>query len=99
MVRTDLAVGAADNSAQPDRVLRVGDDEIFGMQVPLHTVQRGQFLPGSGAAHDNRRVLDRIQVKGVQRLVVLQHDEVGDVHHVADGTQAGPCQPVLQPLG
>ena len=32
-------------------------------------------------------------------MIELQHHVVGNVHHVADGTQPRPGQPVLQPLG
>ena len=65
----------------------------------LHSVQGGQPFAGPGAAHDDRGVLDRPQVEGVKGLVVLQHNEVGDIDHVADGPQSGAGQPVLQPLG
>ena len=64
----------------------------------LQAVQRSQPLAGAGAAHDYGVVLHRTEVEGVERLVVLQHHEVGHVHNVTDGTQPGPRQPFLQPL-
>ena len=76
----------------------IGDDQVLGGQVALQAVQRGQPLAGAGAAHDYGVVLHRAEVEGVERLVVLQHHEIGHVHNVADGTQPGPRQPFLQPL-
>ena len=34
----------------------------------------------------------------MQRLVILQHHEIGNIHHVADRPQPGPRKPFLQPL-
>ena len=39
------------------------------------------------------------EVKGMHGLAILQHDVVGDVHDVVDGTDAGGAQTVTHPAG
>ena len=55
-------------------------------------------LAFSGRPDDYCAVFARVEIEGVQRLAVLQHDIVGDVHDVVDGTLARPGQRVPQPL-
>ena len=71
---------------------------MIPVQNPLHAVQRNQPFAVPGAAHHHRGILDRRQIECVQRLVILQHHEIGNIHHVADGTQPGAGKPFLQPL-
>ncbi len=40
-----------------------------------------------------------VGIEGMHGLTYLHEDEVGDVHHIVDGTDAHGAQLVLQPLG
>ena len=97
--RGDFAVGAAHHAADADGFVRVGDQQVVGSQDAFHAVQGGELFARRGAAHEDVTVGHGVQVKGVQRLVELQHHIVGDIHHIVDGAQAGAGQAVLQPVG
>ena len=62
-------------------------------------VQGGHLLTGIGPADVDVLTLHAGEVKGVHGLSVLQHDVVGDVHNIVDGTDAGSTQPLPHPLG
>ena len=102
-----LALQPAHHAGNGNRAERVGDHQHRIVQLALDAVERGELLTGRGAAHDNRRRLlaslagaahKNVVVKGVQRLAPLQHDVVGDVHHVVDRAHPGFGQPILHPL-
>ena len=95
----DLAVRSAHNAADPNRLRRVRDQQVVGGQFPVHPVQGGELLALSRAPDHHVVVGDRVQVKGVQRLVEFQHHVVGDVDHVVDGPQPGPVQPFRNQIG
>ena len=49
------------------------------------------MLPG-GANHD-RGVGQGVEIEGMQRLTVFEHDEIGYVDHVVDRPQADRKEP------
>ncbi len=98
-LRTNLAVGAADDAAEADGIVSVGDDQMLGCELTLDVIQSNQCLAGFGPAYDDGVIFETVIVKGVQRLVVFQHDVVSNVDHVADGAEPRLGEPVLQPLG
>ena len=75
----DAAVLAAHDAGYRACLLLVGDDQHLLAQGSVHTVQRLDGLAGAGVADDDLVALDILDVKGVHRLAVLEHDVVGDV--------------------
>ena len=81
--------------ARPTASVESAMVNMGGLELSLLAVEGRQHLTLAGGPDNYRAVLARIEVKGVQRLAVLQHDVVGDVHDVVDGTLARPGQRVL----
>ena len=77
----------------------VGNQGFVAPEHPVLAVQGLHGLAGAGGPHHDGLVLDLVVVEGVQGLVQLQHDEVGDIHHVVDGAHAGGQQVFLHPQG
>ena len=97
-VGSDLAVCPAHHAADTNRLHRVRNQEVVGRQLSADPVEGRELLAIDRSPHHHMVIGDRIQVKGVQRLVELQHHVVGHVHYVVDGSQSGAIQPFLQPL-
>ena len=77
----------------------VRDCEHGRAELSFLTVQCGQCFALACRPDDDRRVPALLEVESVQRLTVLQHHVVGDVHDVVDRTLAGLDERVLQPTG
>ena len=95
----DLAFLAAHDARQTGGVVRVTDAQIIRPQLPLHAVQRGQRLALAGPADDDLPARYLAQVKGVHGMAVLDHDKVGNIHDIVDGTQTRRVQVLAQPQG
>ena len=63
--------------------------------VGMGRAQADRLWVGSASAERGQT----IAIKGMQGLTEFQHHQVGDVHHVVDGTQPRPLQAGLQPTG
>ena len=72
---------------------------MVGIELAHLAVQGGQLLALLRPADDDSAALHIAVVEGVHGLAVLQHDVVGDIHDVVDGTHAHGAQPLPHPLG
>ena len=95
--RLDLAVQAAHNAGQGNRLFAIADDQVLGGQGKLLAVQRGDLLAVLGTAHNDLAAFQRVHIKGVHRLADFQHDIVGDIHHVGNAAQAAQGQLAAHP--
>ena len=98
-VGDDLAVLAAHDARKAHGPGLVGDDQVVGIELAHLAVQGGQLLALLRPADDDSAALHIAVVEGVHGLAVLQHDVVGDIHDVVDGTHAHGAQPLPHPLG
>jgi len=97
-LRAYLAVGAAHDTAEGYRPLRIGDDQHIAGKAPLYSIQRDHDLAVHRPAHDNLTALYLAIVEAVQRLAVLQHDVVGDIHDIVYRAHARADEALLEPL-
>ena len=88
----------AEHTRDAHRPRRIGNDDIGRRQGALDTVQRDNFLTLLRPADDDLSAADLGRIEGVQGLSELEQDEVGNIHHVVDGTQTDGQQLLLQPL-
>ena len=95
----DFAVQSAHDARQGHRAVPVADHEVFRVQPEFLFIQGLDDFALLRPPHDDLRVLQHIQVKGVHRLPDLQQHVVRDVHHVADGPQPAQRQVPLHPPG
>ena len=79
--------------------MAVADDQVLAGQREFLAVQRGDALALGGTADNDLAALQRVHIKGVHGLADLQHDVVGDVHHVGDAAQAAQRQTAAHPAG
>ena len=98
-IALDLAVEAAHDAGQRDRLLGVADDQIVGIEGEFLLVQRGDLLALVGAADDDAAARDVGQVEGVHGLADLDQGVVRDVDDVVDRAQAGERQMAAHPAG
>ena len=100
----DLAVEAAHDAGKGNcAVLAIRDDGVLVRELALLAIQGGEHLAVAGGTdHDVALSVDLrelAKVKGVQRLSGEEHDIVGDIDHVVDGTGAGSHDALCQPVG
>ncbi len=93
-----MRVEAAHHAGERDRLLRIGDDQILGRELAVHTVQRLQRLACAGAADDDRAALEQIKIEGVRRMPKFVQGIVGRVGGVVDRTRAQQFQPLHDQL-
>ena len=87
-----IGVEAAHHASQRDRLLRVGDDEVFGRELAVNAVERLQNFAFARAAHDDRAALQQIEIEGVRGMAKLVQRIVGGVSDVVDGARAQQLQ-------
>ena len=95
----DFAVLTTHDAGQTHSPLVVGNDQHGGIELADIAVQGGQFLAVLGPADNDLAALDVAIIKGVHGLAVLQHDIVGDIHDIVDGTDAHGTEPLPHPFG
>ena len=95
----NFGVLAAHDTGKADGSVFVGNDQHTGLQTADGAVQGGQGFALLSFPDDDLLVGDVAVVKGVHGLAVLQHNIVGDIHNVVDGTNAVGTQALPQPLG
>ncbi len=85
----DLGFEAADDAAETDGVLGVGDDD--GVRIdPAHlAVEALHRFVGFPSAHDDGIAVQSIEIEGVQRMAEGDHHVVGGVDDVVDWAEAG----------
>ena len=93
----DAAVLAAHDAGYRAGLFLVGDDQHLLAQGSVHAVQCLDGLAGAGVADNDLVALDILDVKGVHRLAVLEHDVVGDVDDVVDRAHAAGAQTLAHP--
>ena len=94
----DLAVRAAHDRGQRDRLLAVRDEEIVGLESPQSPVERAQLLAGVRATNDDASTGELRPVEGVQRAAPDVHHVVRHVDDVGDRPHLGEEEPRPQPL-
>ena len=98
-VLVHAGVCTAHDAGQSHRLLGVADDQVVGVQGELLLVQSDDLFALVCTAHINGAASDLVQIESVHGLAHFQQGVVGDIHHVADGTQAAQSQMTLHPAG
>ena len=81
------------------RALGVADEEVFGRELALDTVEGGDVLAVVGEADDDAATAEPGEVERVQRLVAFEEHVVRDVDDVADRPHARFHEPLRHPRG
>ncbi len=82
---TDLGRFSPHGPCQAHRSGAVTDHDVLGGQSPGHAVEGDEGLAVVGAPDHEEITLHLVGVEGVEGVAELDHDVVGDVHHVVDG--------------
>ena len=93
----DAAVLAAHDARYCACLFAVGNHQHILAEGSVHSVKRLDGFAGNGIADDNLVVFDILDVKGVHRLSVLEHDIVCDVNDVVDWTNSAGAQTLSHP--
>ena len=94
--RANRRVIAANDAGNADRLLFVGDHNVFRAQRIFFAVQcQNRFALARRA--DNNGIAQQISVIGVHGLAKLTQNVVRYVHQVVDGINAERVEPVLHP--
>ena len=67
---------------------------MFSWSSAFDPVKGGDFLAGTGASGNQGVSGQGVQVVGMKWLAVLQHDEVRNIHDIADRANARAAQPL-----
>ena len=95
----------AHHAGDGDRPVGVGHQQGFRIKAAFLAIEAAKVLApvalaqAEGAGIGRAGASQGITVEGVQRLAGFQHHQVGDIHHVVDGSHTGALQPPLQPGG
>ena len=92
------AVQAAVNAGKTHGFGRVGDDEVFGVELAAFAVKGGEGFALGGLADDDSTSANLVEVKCVQGVAKLVQHQIGRVHHVVQGLDADGAQPLLGPV-
>jgi len=95
----DLGVLTAHDTCNTDLLFSVADHQDIVVHPAHLAVQGLEHVSVLRAAHDDLVSLDRIEVKGVHGLAVFDHDIVGNVDQIVDGTDPAGREPSLHPPG
>ncbi|MNJ43214.1 hypothetical protein D3C77_382110 [compost metagenome] len=79
-------------------ILPIYDQQRTCLEISVLAIQGYQLLACFCFAYANNTTLNRISIKGMQRLTVLQHDIVGNVYNVVDRTNSSCHKTILHPL-
>ena len=71
--------------ARPSGPRLVADEEIVGIELARHAVERDERFARARAAHDDGVAAHLVEIEGVDGMAELEEDEVGDVDDVGDG--------------
>ena len=93
----DLAVLAAHDPGERDRLGCVRDDQVLRLELPVDAVEGPQLLARLRAPDDDLAPVKLGEVERVKRVPEREHDVVGDVDDVRDRAHAGGEEPRLQP--
>ena len=83
----DHGVEAAHHAGERDRLLRIGDDEIFGCQLAVDAVESLQDFAFERATHDDRTAFEQVEIEGVRGMTKLVQGIVRRVGDVVDGAR------------
>ncbi len=84
---------AADDSRERESPFFVGDDDIFGMKLPLDTIEAEEPLPFSRVADDQVAPRNFVRVEGMERLADSPQSDVRRVHPRIDRFQSEILHP------
>ena len=96
-IRLDFGIQAAHDACDRDRFFRVVDHQHCIIQGSFGTVEGHEFFAVTRGIDDDPPARETFNVKGVQRLPVFEHDEVGDVDDIVDRPHPRVDQSSLQP--
>src|ERR1051326_2735334 len=86
--RGDLALRAADDAAEADGFVGVGDDAGVLVKLAHFVVEAAHRFAGLAFADDDRIALQAIEVEGMQRVAEGEHHVVRGVDDVVDRAEA-----------
>ncbi len=92
----NAAALAAHHAGDCDRPIAVGNQQRFGVERRLSTVEQQQRLAVAGATYDHR-IFQYREVERVHRLTEFQHHVVGNVDHGIDRAQPRAPQSFFHP--
>ncbi len=95
----DLGILTAHDAGDADFLLCVADHENIVVHFAHLSVQGLEHIAVLCAADNDLVSGDSVEVKCVHGLAVLDHDIVGDVDQVVDGTDAAGGKTSLHPVG
>ena len=83
-IRLNFGIQTAHDACDRDRFFRVVDHQHCIIQGSFGTVEGHEFFAVTRGIDDDPPARETFNVKGVQRLPVFEHDEVGDVDDIVD---------------
>ena len=96
-IRFNFRIQAAHDACNCHGFFSVLDHQHVRGQGSLGSVQRGEYFAVFCRIHHDLVTCDAVDIEGVKRLAVFQHDEVGNIHDVIDRTHTCMDQPSLEP--
>ena len=79
---------APDDAGNSLRPLGIGDDHVGSGETPGLPIKAQDLLALVRPSNDDPPVLETSIVEGVHRLPAFEHHVIGDVHDVADRSDA-----------
>ena len=92
-LRTDTAALSAHDACHGKGFLVIRDDQSVWCQRTLLTIEQRDALIGLGLSYPYA-ALQRVEIKGMQRLAELEHHVIGDIYHRIDRPNASTAQPL-----
>ena len=89
--RIESAIYTTDAQA----ALGVAYHQVVLAQLDLVAVQGGERSAFRQVFHDDFAALDFVSIECVHRLPDFEHDVLGDIHHIVDGTHTDGFQVIL----
>ena len=80
----DHCVEATHDSGKSDRLLRIGDDQIFWRQLAVNSVECFQRFPSAGAPNDDLSSLQKIEIERVSGMSHFPQGIVRGIRRIVD---------------
>ena len=91
-------IQATENTTDTHRLFRITDHQVAIGQRTLYAIQRNELRTRLNGLDNHLISLNLSGIERMQGLSQLMQDEIGDIDHVINRTQANHTQPVLQPF-
>ena len=98
-ILNDFGVFTTHDTGKADGARIISNHQHTALQVANITVQRGQLFAFLSLADNDLAGGNITVIKRVHGLAILQHDIVGDVNDIVNGTYAVGTQSLTHPLG